>query len=223
MGLQTEAKKGTVIEVNGVRIEVLRGSPRLEITAPPDAKITQLSGNSAGRVNHQAREMTISIRKMNRQDMVEVDRIQREAYAPTIWERIAVFEEKLNYFPDGCWLCEIDAVAAGYLFSHPGKLSEPPALNAFFATTTADVDCYFIHDVAVRPAFRGTGVGGRLAEQALRIASEQGFTNVALVSIQNSQAYWQRHGFEPSLDLNASRSVRSTYGEAACFMHRKLA
>lgn len=37
MGMQHECKKGTVIEVNGVRIEVLRGSPRLEITANTNA------------------------------------------------------------------------------------------------------------------------------------------------------------------------------------------
>jgi hypothetical protein len=39
MGLKHEAKKGTVIEVNGVTIKVLRGSPRLEITAPPEVAI----------------------------------------------------------------------------------------------------------------------------------------------------------------------------------------
>jgi len=40
MGLKHRAKKGTVIEVNGVTITVLRGSPRLEITAPPGVAIT---------------------------------------------------------------------------------------------------------------------------------------------------------------------------------------
>lgn len=39
MGLKHEAKKGTVIHVNGVTIKVLRGSPQLEITAPPEAQI----------------------------------------------------------------------------------------------------------------------------------------------------------------------------------------
>jgi hypothetical protein len=42
MGMQTEAKKGTVIEVGGVRIEVLRGSPQLEISAPAGTKISIL-------------------------------------------------------------------------------------------------------------------------------------------------------------------------------------
>ena len=41
MGLKHEAKKGTVIEANGVRIVVLRGNPQLEITTDdPNAAIT---------------------------------------------------------------------------------------------------------------------------------------------------------------------------------------
>lgn len=43
MGLKHEAKKGTVIEANGVTITVLRGSSRLEITAPPDVVIRTVS------------------------------------------------------------------------------------------------------------------------------------------------------------------------------------
>jgi GNAT superfamily N-acetyltransferase len=223
MGMQTEAKKGTVIRIGDVRIEVLRGSPRLEITAPTAARITLANGaDSAKHGNNQGRKMTTSVRRMTAIDLVEVNRIQQEAYAAPLWERIAVFEEKLNYFPAGCWLCEIDGLAAGYLFSHPGSLSAPPALNEFFPSRPADVDCYFIHDVAVRPMFRGSGVGSQLAKQALQIAVDQGFADAALVSIQNSRAYWQRHGFELSPDAIASRSVRSTYGEDACYMNRKL-
>jgi hypothetical protein len=39
MGLKHEAKKGTIIEANGVTVRVLRGSPHLEITAPPSVTI----------------------------------------------------------------------------------------------------------------------------------------------------------------------------------------
>jgi hypothetical protein len=35
MGLKHKAKKGTVVEVNGVKVIVLSGSPKLEIVAPP--------------------------------------------------------------------------------------------------------------------------------------------------------------------------------------------
>jgi hypothetical protein len=39
MGIRHEAKKGTTIIANGVRIIVLRGSPLLEITAPAEVLI----------------------------------------------------------------------------------------------------------------------------------------------------------------------------------------
>lgn len=40
MGLKHEAKKGTVIEANGVTVTVLRGASQLEITAPREVVIT---------------------------------------------------------------------------------------------------------------------------------------------------------------------------------------
>lgn len=39
MGLKHEAKQGTTIEVNGVKVTVLRGSPQLDITAPRELVI----------------------------------------------------------------------------------------------------------------------------------------------------------------------------------------
>lgn len=35
MGMKHEAKKGTVIEANGVKMTVLRGCPLVEVTADP--------------------------------------------------------------------------------------------------------------------------------------------------------------------------------------------
>jgi hypothetical protein len=39
MGLKHEAKKGTTITANGVKVTVLRGSPLLEVTAPAEIAI----------------------------------------------------------------------------------------------------------------------------------------------------------------------------------------
>lgn len=40
MGLKHKAKKGTVIEANGVKVTVLAGSPKLEVSAPENVGIT---------------------------------------------------------------------------------------------------------------------------------------------------------------------------------------
>ena len=46
MGLKHEAKQGTTIEVNGIKVTVLRGSPQLDITAPRDVAIRITNQNS---------------------------------------------------------------------------------------------------------------------------------------------------------------------------------
>ena len=59
MGLKHKAKKGTVIEANGVRITVLRGSPQLEITAPPGVTvITRHSVSNRSKLNPRLQKPT---------------------------------------------------------------------------------------------------------------------------------------------------------------------
>jgi hypothetical protein len=44
-----------------------------------------------------------------------------------------------------------------------------------------------------------------------------------LVAVPNSQRYWQRFGFQPITDFaDAIRSIRDSYGEAACYMSRSV-
>lgn len=162
------------------------------------------------------------IREMTVHDLAEVDRIQRDVYDLNLCETVAVLEDKIRYFPQGCWLCEADTVV-GYMISHPSSLSAPPALNTVFSPNADKQDCYFIHDIAVQRSFWSKGVGTLLLEQAVRIALEHGFTTMALVSVQNAQRYWQRFGFQPITDLEeAMRSIRESYGAAACYMRRSV-
>jgi N-acetylglutamate synthase-like GNAT family acetyltransferase len=163
------------------------------------------------------------IREMTRQDVAEVDRIQRDVYDPSLCETVAVLTDKIRYFPHGCWLCEADTVVVGYMISHPSSLSAPPALNTVFSPNAEAHDCYFIHDIAVQRSCWSRGVGTLLLEQAVRIAMEHGFTTMALVAVQNAQRYWQRFGFQPITDgAEAMRSIRESYGDAACYMSRSL-
>lgn len=163
------------------------------------------------------------IRAMTVQDLAEVDRIQREVYDPRLLETVAVLEDKIRYFPQGCWLCEADQGVVGYMLSHPSSLAAPPALKTFFSPNASEPDCYFIHEITVQRSCWSKGVGTRLFAQALRIALEHGFPTMALVAVHNSQRYWQRFGFQPITDLaEALRSIRESYGDAACYMSRSL-
>lgn len=155
------------------------------------------------------------------EDLPEVDRVQRDAYVEEFHEDAAVFSDKLQRFPSGCWVCVIDNVVVAYMFSHPARISAPPGLNAVLGDG-ARPDCYFIHDVAVRESYRRLGLARQLLERGLEVARREGHEVVALISVQNSKGYWERFGFSV-LDEPASavEYVRQSYGESAHYMARR--
>jgi hypothetical protein len=74
MGLKHKAKKGTVIEANGVTVKVLRGSPQLEITAPRESSIRigreeplPVAGRSSGGDRQPTFERQSSSKRISRQ------------------------------------------------------------------------------------------------------------------------------------------------------------
>ena len=71
--------------------------------------------------------MVAAVRQLTDRDFDTVDRIQRSAYGPDFLEDLAVFADKFARYPEGCWVAEVDGQVVGYLFSHPGHFSAPPA------------------------------------------------------------------------------------------------
>jgi hypothetical protein len=75
MGLKHQAKKSTVIEVNGVTVRVLRGSPQLEITAPRESSIRigkeaphpNAEASQAGTMDSQLLRGRVSSRQVSQQ------------------------------------------------------------------------------------------------------------------------------------------------------------
>lgn len=162
-------------------------------------------------------------RPMIPDDLAGVDRLQREVYGPQFVEDLAVFGDKLQRFPEGCWTSVTGGTMVGYLFSHPAQFAAPPALNRLLTGTADRPDCYFIHDVVVAPSHRGAGVGTRLVSAALTVAVRRGYTRAALVSVQGSRPYWERHGFDVvEAPSGAVDAVRESYGASACYMSRTL-
>ena len=163
---------------------------------------------------------------MARQDLADVDRIQRDAYAEDFVEAVTVFADKLQRYPEGCWMGVVDGISVGYMFSHPARLTSPPGLNKMLedGDGKANHDCYFIHDVAVLRSHRGMGVARGLVAEAFRIAATSGHAVVALVSVQGSGGYWRQRGFKPFQESQeAVDYVKQSYGDAACYMVQRIA
>jgi GNAT superfamily N-acetyltransferase len=110
----------------------------------------------------------------------------------------------------------LQAYAVAY-WSHWGKVTP---LNGDFAPPQPGVpQLLYVHDMSVLPAMAGQGVARQLLAQLLHSARARGVQQAALVSVQGSQAYWQRQGFEVQDVVDAQqRAHLATYGADAVYM-----
>jgi len=58
-----------------------------------------------------------------------------------------------------------------------------------------DKDCFYTHEIAMDPAFRGQGLTEPLVTYVDRLASEEGFAWLSLVSLEDAQGFWRRNGY----------------------------
>jgi GNAT superfamily N-acetyltransferase len=141
---------------------------------------------------------------------------------PEFPEDRSVFANRLDLFPGGCMGLNRGVRLEGYLVSHPARLDMPPPLDTCFAALPDDADCYYIHDLALLPACRGSGAGKAATALAAEVAARHGFARMALVAVNNSDAFWASCGFRP-ITSEAIRAKLASYGEDAMLMVRDLA
>jgi GNAT superfamily N-acetyltransferase len=127
-------------------------------------------------------------------DLPAVEAIAAKVH-PAFSEDLAVFAERLRLYADGARLLELDGVASGYILSHPWRLKAPPALNSPLNAIPADADTYYLHDLALLPAARGTGAAAMIVGDILRHARASGFASASLVAVNDSLPFWYKHGF----------------------------
>lgn len=132
-------------------------------------------------------------------------------------ESAAVFAEKIKLFPDGCLTARQDGEMLGYGISHPWRLYEVPALDAFLGGLPASPDCLYVHDVAILPKGRGRNMAGRYLDLIREIARNRGIARLACVSVYGTSAFWMRHGFHEAADQRLQASLEA-YGPTARYM-----
>ncbi len=144
------------------------------------------------------------------------------AVHPAYPEDLAVFEERLTLHPAGCHvLIDANDALVGYVLSHPWLFGAPPALNVRLGRLPERPDTYYLHDIALLPLARGSGLANGMARSIVYEARAAGFPNVSLVAVNNSQAFWAKHGFRP-VDDPALRSKLASYDAEALLMVRDL-
>jgi len=151
-------------------------------------------------------------RQMSAGDLAAVSAIS-DAVHGRYTEPMAVYAERLNLYPAGCRVLEQDGEAAGYLISHPWFREDPPKLGALLGAIPPDSDSYYLHDLALLPAARGTGAGKAALDFVKARARARGRSDIALMAVGGADRYWARQGF-----AYVPRDVDPSYGEGAYLM-----
>ena len=159
---------------------------------------------------------------MRTADLPVVERIAGIVH-PLFPERPEVPAERLQLFPAGCFVAASPVGPAGYAVAHPWVIGAPPALDVLLGSLARQVDSLYLHDVALLPERRGSGLGAQLVSLLAALAATHGLDRLALTAVGGSAGYWRRHGFEPwgARDAALARKLAS-YGGDAVYMVRQL-
>src|SRR5690606_2606250 len=176
-------------------------------------------GSLAGPMPFESGEM-FSFRTMQASDIPAVMSIQEQVYAPQLHEEEAVIRARLAACPQQAWVAEDAEGVCAYLFAYPSRLGQVTPLDGDFQPL-AEADCLYLHDLAVASRAAGRGIGPALVRHKLQRAGAAKLRYSALVSVQDSQGFWSRLGFEPEEKLSAPQASNlASYRIPAVYMVR---
>ncbi len=162
--------------------------------------------------------MSAQPRALTVADLPGLARVQRACYGDGLAESTEVFARRLAS-PANCSL----VIAQGgrvlaYLAAYRSLLAKVTPLHGDFEAV-AQPDTLYLHDMAVLPHLAGQGLPQRLLQPLWEQAMAHGLRQSALVSVQGSQAYWQRRGYaEHQLHDAVQRQRLASYGAQAVYM-----
>lgn len=154
---------------------------------------------------------------MSPRDLPAVYAVAHQVH-PGYFEALEVFAERLSLHPAGC-LALVDArdEVIGYVLSHPWHYGSPPALNSLLDALPESPDTFYIHDLALLPAARGTGAAATVVARLRDHAMSCGCSHLSLVAVNASLSFWQRQGFSVMTVPGLAERLAS-YDPTACFM-----
>ena len=132
-------------------------------------------------------------------------------------EAADLYAERIALSPQGCWVLAEGEAVIGHCISHPWHRLAPPAMHALLGDLPPSADCWYLHDVVVAPAARGTKAVERLLPILNDIAAGRGIPVLALIAVGGADAYWARQGFI------AAPGGAAGFGKDAVYMERVVA
>lgn len=162
---------------------------------------------------------TLIWRLMEAGDLASVSAVATEVH-PDFPEDDAVFANRLGLYGEGTYVLENGPSILGYAITHPWKGFDVPALNTVLPALLGN-DTYYIHDIALLDAARGSGAASKIVSILAIHAVDAGFGSMSLVAVNGSSGFWHKHGFEIVYRQDLLSKL-GTYSHDARFMLRQL-
>jgi N-acetylglutamate synthase-like GNAT family acetyltransferase len=158
----------------------------------------------------------MKIRSATTVDLNHVVRIQAVAYVSDFHEPAEALLAKLMLSDGSSFIVEVNNEVIAYAIAFPWRSEESVVLHSIDLAMSNEPSCMYIHDVAVNPEHRGSHVATELVNVIMQRSEELSLHQCELVAVQNSQMFWERHGFQPN------GSAGHEYGDGAVKMVRSL-
>lgn len=158
------------------------------------------------------------VRPMRAEDIASVLEIQSCCYDETKLESEQSFLAKLKASPTSCFVALVPDGLAGYLVAVPAEAGSPPPLNGPSYSVPLTANALYLHDLALHPAARGTGVAVALIEAYFQALKQLKVQFACLTAVNDSKSFWERYGFRAAVPTGSGAGHMETYGEEARYM-----
>ena len=165
-------------------------------------------------------------RPLQARDLACLLAVQRACYGDGFIEGADVYARRLASPAQCSWVLERDGGVCAYLAAYRSVRGKVTPLHGDFDAGPQEApaaDTLYLHDLAVLPAFTGQGLAQALLQALWAQARADGLAHSALVAVQGSQRFWERHGYAAQpLACGIQRQRLAAYGADAQYMARPL-
>ncbi len=158
------------------------------------------------------------IRPMRLDDVPALLAVQAQCYPAAMNESAEVFVARWQACGDTAWVAaDAHDAAQAYLVGYRSRWGSVSALGQPFVHAQA-AQALYLHDLAIGLPLRRQGVAQALVRHAHAEAQRHALQGLALVSVNESQAFWQGQGFQVTAVDAAGQVALSSYGTQALYM-----